>query len=30
VKVISGTRARDICQIEAKSAEEAIRRAIRE
>jgi hypothetical protein len=30
VKVISGTRARDICQIEAKSVEEAVERAIKE
>lgn len=29
VNVISGARARDICQIEAKSAEQAIKRAIR-
>jgi hypothetical protein len=30
VNMIAGARARDICQIEAKSAEEAIKRAIRE
>jgi len=30
VNVIAGARARDICQIEAKSAEEAVKRAIKE